>query len=85
MKTQTRRRGGEVHDEKGREKVAKHHEQMEDLDHAKHVGEVRGEHGKHTAARAPRKDGGKTGADRAPFSSARAGTRPPGRKEMMED
>lgn len=48
---------------------------------AKHV-EVSGEHEHKRADRKPRKDGGRTGADTHPFSSARAGTTPPGRKEM---
>ena len=91
MKTVARRRGGEVHDAKGRVKVAKHHESsgdgMEDLDHAKHVGPVRGEHGKHTAARKARKGGGRaaageTGSNLHPFSTAHAGTEPKGRHTM---
>jgi hypothetical protein len=91
MKTIARRRGGgaEKHDDKGRVKVSKHHETdgdgMADLDHAKHVGPVRGEHGRHTAARSPRKNGGEVGADRRPFSSARHGTEPKGRHTMPDD
>jgi hypothetical protein len=89
MKTVARRKGGEVHDAKDREKVAKHHESegdgMEDLKHAKHVGPVRGEHGRHTAARSPRKSGGKVGADSSPFSSARHGSEPKGRHTMADD
>jgi hypothetical protein len=91
MKTIARRRGGsaEKRDEKGREKIAKHHETegdgMADLDYAKDVGPVRGEHGKHTSARAPRKSGGGVGADSHPFSSARAGTEPKGRHTMSGD
>lgn len=50
-------------------------------EHAKHV-EMHGEHEKARADRKPRKDGGRTGADAHPFSSARKGTTPPGRKEM---
>lgn len=50
-------------------------------EHAKHV-EMHGEHEKHRADRKPRKDGGRTGADEHPFSSARKGETPPGRKEM---
>lgn len=85
MKTKARRKGGEVRDEKGRAQIAKHHEGASDLGHAKHVGEVRGEHGRHTAARAPRKNGGEVGADRRPFSSARHGTEPKGRHTMPDD
>jgi hypothetical protein len=48
---------------------------------AKHV-EMHGEHEAKRADRKPRKDGGRTGADSQPFSSARKGTTPPGRKEM---
>jgi hypothetical protein len=90
MKTIARRRGGEASDSAGRVKVAKHREKdesgMQDhLDHAKHVGPVRGEHGKHTSARKPRKGGGRavrTGADSNPFSSAHHGTEPKGRHTM---
>jgi hypothetical protein len=88
MKSMRRRHGGEVHDDKGRVAVAKHHETagdgMDDLDHAKHVGPVRGEHGKHTAARSPRKSGGGVGADSRPFSSAKHGTNAPGRHTMSD-
>jgi hypothetical protein len=35
------------------------------------------------AGRKPRKNGGRTGSDGSPFTSARHGTNPPGRKEMM--
>ena len=88
MKTVARRRGGEAVDSKGRAKVAKHHESsgdgMGDLDHAKHVGPVRGEHGKHTSARSPRKHGGGVGADSNPFSSAKHGTSPAGRHTMSD-
>ena len=59
-----------------------HHERMEELAHAKHVGKVHGEHAHHHAGRKPRKGGGRTGADEHPFSSARHGELPPGRKEM---
>lgn len=47
----------------------------------KHV-EMHGEHEAKRADRKPRKDGGRTGADAHPFSSARKGETPPGRKEM---
>jgi hypothetical protein len=57
-----------------------HHEKPEHLKHAKHVGKVEGEHPKHRADRMPRKSGGRTGADSHPFSSARAGSPPPGHK-----
>jgi hypothetical protein len=85
MKTKMRRRGGEAADEKGRERPAKHHEQMEDLDYAKEVGPVRGEHGKATAGRSPRKAGGGVGADTKPFSSAKGGEKPAGRHTMTSD
>ena len=88
MKTMARRRGGKA-DDKGRVQVSKHHETdgdgMADLDHAKHVGPVRGAHGKHTAARSARKGGGRAvavGADSKPFSSAHHGTEPAGRHTM---
>lgn len=93
MKTIARRRGGraEKHDDKGRVVVAKHHESsgdgMADLDHAKHVGPVRGAHGKHTAARKARKGGGRaaaseTGSNLHPFSTAHHGEEPKGRHTM---
>ena len=92
MKTIARRRGGgtEKRDEKGRVAASKHHETsgdgMGDLDHAKHVGAVRGEHGKHVRSRSPRKGGGhvagSVGADRRPFSSAAHGEEPKGRHTM---
>lgn len=47
----------------------------------KHVGHVHGEHAKERCDRKPRKTGGRTGADQAPFSSARHGKLPPGRHE----
>ena len=84
MKSKSRRKGGEVRDSAGREKIATHHEDMEEIDHAKHVGKVRGEHGKHTSARSPRKGGGGVGADRNPFSSAHGGTEPKGRHTMSD-
>lgn len=51
-----------------------------------HVKEVHmhGELAKHHAGRAPRKAGGRTGADSHPFSSARHGTEAPGRKLEMD-
>jgi hypothetical protein len=87
MKTIARRRGGkaEKHDEAGREKIATHHEDAEELKHAKHVGPIQGEHGRATGGRAPRKNGGEVGADRRPFSSARHGTEPKGRHTMAGD
>lgn len=56
-----------------------HHEKMDTLKHAKHVGKVHGEMAKHHAGRSPRKDGGRTGS---PFSAAHKGENPAGRKEM---
>lgn len=64
-----RKRGGHVH-----------HEKMEHMKHAKHVGPVEGHQSKHHAGRMPRKSGGRTGSDSHPFSSARAGSPPPGHK-----
>ena len=46
--------------------------------------EVQGEHEKKRADRKPRKDGGRTGADQAPFSSARHGTAPPDHHTEMD-
>jgi hypothetical protein len=90
-----RKRGGEVRkhhvDHEGRlmkkhgGEAEKRHERKRGgrmPEHAKHV-EVHGEHEKHRADRKPRKDGGRTGADEHPFSSARKGTLPTGRKEMQ--
>ena len=57
--------------------VMHHHE-----GHVKHVGAVHGEHTKHHAGRKARKSGG--GVEANPFSSARKGTAPKGRKEEME-
>ena len=48
-----------------------------------HVGKMAG-HAMHHAGRKPRKSGGRTGADGSPFSSARHGTAPKGRKMEME-
>jgi hypothetical protein len=78
MKTKMRRRGGAA------EPPAKHHEKMEDLDYAKEIGPVRGEHARATGGRAPRKGGGGVGADSKPFSSAKGGTQAPGRHTMSE-
>lgn len=46
----------------------------------KMVDHMEGEKGRERADRKPRKNGGRTGADGSPFSSARHGTVPPGRK-----
>jgi hypothetical protein len=46
------------------------------------VGKVDGEHGMHHAGRKPRKSGGKASSDQTPFTSARKGEDPPGRKVM---
>ncbi len=45
---------------------------------------VMGEDAKAHAGRKPRKNGGRTGSDSSPFTSARHGTPPPGRKLDME-
>ena len=63
-----RRRGGVVH-----------HEKMEHMKHAKHVGPVHGKRDVH-AGRAPRKSGGRASSNRNPFSSAHAGTPARGHK-----
>lgn len=67
-----RKRGGMVH-----------HEKMENMKHAKHIGPVHGE-AKHNAGRKARKSGGRTGADSHPFSSARYGESAPGHKVEKE-
>lgn len=51
---------------------------------AKHVGEAPGEAAAMRADRKPRKDGGRTGSDTHPFTSARRGVTPAGRSEMTE-
>lgn len=80
-----RRRGGKMeHREERAEGGIVHHEHDAHMAHAKHVGEVKGEHARHHAGRKPRKEGGRTGSDAAPFSSARRGVDPPGRKEQNE-
>ncbi len=43
-----------------------------------------GKEAKHHAGRKPRKSGGRTGSESSPFTSARRGTPPPGRKLDME-
>jgi hypothetical protein len=43
-----------------------------------------GEKAKMHAGRKPRKNGGRTGSDGSPFSSARHGKNPSGRNEMSE-
>jgi hypothetical protein len=48
----------------------------------KMVGKAEGKKAEMRADRKPRKSGGRTGSDGSPFSSARKGTNPPGRKEM---
>ena len=50
----------------------------------KMVGKVHGEKAAHHAGRKPRKNGGRTGSDSSPFTSARHGKNPPGRSEMSE-
>ena len=50
----------------------------------KNVGGVTGSAPKASAARAPRKSGGRTGSDGNPFSSARAGTAPKRHKMEMD-
>lgn len=95
-KRMRRKHGGEVHHSRcrcekcmgGRAAHANgghvHHEKMEKLAHAKHVGKVHGEHATHHAGRKPRKAGGRAGADQQPFSSARHGEDPKGHKTEME-
>ena len=50
----------------------------------KMVGKVHGEKAMMHAGRKPRKNGGRTGSDTNPFTSARHGTNPAGRSEMSE-
>jgi hypothetical protein len=53
--------------------------------HAKHAAmKVHGKHAAHHAGRKPRKSGGRTSSDSHPFTSARHGTPPKGRKLEME-
>lgn len=49
----------------------------------KHVGKPDGDMAKAHAGRKPRKSGGRATSDANPFTSARAGTPPPGRKLEM--
>ena len=48
------------------------------------VGKMHGEKSKMHMGRKPRASGGRTGSDQSPFTSARKGTAPKGRTEMME-
>lgn len=66
-----RKRGGHVH-----------HENMDHMKHAKHLGPVHGAASVKRPDRKPRASGGKAGSDAHPFSSARKGEVPAGRKEM---
>jgi len=50
----------------------------------KHVGKMHGDAAKHHAGRKPRKSGGRATSDANPFTSARHGTPPKGRKLEME-
>jgi hypothetical protein len=50
----------------------------------KHAGKVHGKHAAHHAGRKPRKSGGRTGSDSHPYTSARHGTPPKGRKLELE-
>lgn len=50
----------------------------------KHVGKVEGCEPKANAGRKPRKNGGRTGSDKNPFSSARHGNPAPGRRVETE-
>src|ERR1039457_4611475 len=60
-----------------------HHEKMEEMKHAKHVGPVKGEAAVHHAGRKPRKSGGRTGSDTNPLSSAAKGKEPRGHSEEI--
>lgn len=87
-----RKRGGGVHEGFGLEGVATerahggivHHEKMEHMKHAKHIGKVEGHHAKAHLGRAPRKSGGRTGSDSMPYSSARRGIEPRDHKVESE-
>ena len=50
----------------------------------KHVGKMEGGKATHHAGRKPRKSGGRASSDQNPFTSARKGMPPPGRKLDME-
>ena len=50
----------------------------------KHAGKVEGKKAAMHAGRKPRKSGGRASSDQNPFTSARKGTPPPGRKVDME-
>lgn len=50
----------------------------------KHVGKMAGGKAAHHAGRKPRKSGGRASSDQNPYTSARKGTPPPGRKLDME-
>ncbi len=71
----------------GYAKVAKHHESGKHMAHAKHVGNVKGEqyHADAGAMRRQRKEGGRTGSNFSPLSSAHAGTKPHGHKTVEID
>lgn len=60
-----------------------HHENMDNLKHAKHVGKVRGPAPRAHGGRAPRKSGGSVGDEFA--CAARTGTHPAGRTEELMD
>ena len=49
------------------------------------VGHVEGKKGEHHAGRMPRKSGGRATSDANPFTSARKGSDPPGRKVMKDE
>ena len=73
-----RKDGGRMHGEHC------HCEKCERRHARKEGGKVHGENAMHHAGRKPRKSGGRTGSDSSPFTSARHGTPPPGRKLDME-
>lgn len=71
--TEEKKRGGRAKRKSGG--GVKHLECGEDMKHAKHVGNVKGTRDA-TAARTPRKSGGRAGSNFSPMSSAHAGTPP---------
>lgn len=71
-----RKHGGRIH---------KHHEAGKHLAHAKHVGHVKGHHGKHHAGKMPRGHKAGGGSNMNPLSSAHAGTQAKGRHAVDID
>ena len=62
-----------------------HHEKMEHMKHAKHIGKVHGEASRPRGDRMPRKSGGRAGCEASPFSAAMKGMEPKGHKSAESD